>query len=231
MLAVAERDRRQRARGVAGVDAGLLDVLHDAAEVELGAVVERVDVDLDRVVEEAVDEHGVLGLIASVARVDVVAQHRLVVDDLHAAAAEHVGRAHEHRVADRRRRSRRPRRTTWPCRARARAARPRRGPGRTRRAPRRGRSPRARADDRHAVVLERLREPERRLAAELHDDAGDRADGELGVEDLEHVLERERLEVEAVARVVVGRDRLGVAVDHDRLVADLAQREAACTHE
>jgi hypothetical protein len=33
------------------VDAGLLDVLHDAAEVELGAVVEGVDVDLDGVVE------------------------------------------------------------------------------------------------------------------------------------------------------------------------------------
>ena len=40
---------------VAGVDAGLLDVLHDAAEVELVAVVQRVDVDLDRVVKEAVD--------------------------------------------------------------------------------------------------------------------------------------------------------------------------------
>ena len=52
----AERDRRQRARRVARVDAGLLDVLHDAADVELGAVVERVDVDLDRVVEEPVDQ-------------------------------------------------------------------------------------------------------------------------------------------------------------------------------
>ena len=60
-LAGAEGDRRQRARGVAGVDAGLLDVLHDAAEVHLGAVVEHVDVDLDGVVEEAVDEHRVLG--------------------------------------------------------------------------------------------------------------------------------------------------------------------------
>ena len=39
------------------MDAGLLDVLHHAAEVEVGAVVERVDVDLERVVEEPVDEH------------------------------------------------------------------------------------------------------------------------------------------------------------------------------
>ena len=48
----------------------------------------------------------------------------------------------------------------------------------------------------------------------------------LGVDDLEHVLERERLEVQPVAGVVVGRDRLGVAVDHDRLVPGVVQREA-----
>ena len=47
--------------GVAGVDAGLLDVLHHAAEEELLAVEQRVDVDLDRVVDEPVDQHRVLG--------------------------------------------------------------------------------------------------------------------------------------------------------------------------
>ena len=41
--------------------------------------------------------------------------------------------------------------------------------------------------------------------------------------DLHDVLERERLEVEAVRRVVVGRDGLRVAVDHDGLVAGLGQ--------
>jgi hypothetical protein len=43
--------------------------------------------------------------------------------------------------------------------------------------------------------------------------------------DLEHVLEGQRLEVQPVGGVVVGRDRLGVAVDHDGLVAGVAQRE------
>ena len=81
------------------------------------------------------------------------------------------------------------------------------------------------ADDLHAGVGEALGEAERRLAAELADDAGDRAGLLLRVHDLEHVLERERLEVEPVGGVVVGRDGLGVAVDHDRLVAGLAQRE------
>ena len=41
------------------MDACLLDVLHDAAEVEIRAVVEGVDVDLDRIIEEVVDQHGV----------------------------------------------------------------------------------------------------------------------------------------------------------------------------
>ena len=52
-----QRVRRQRTGRVAGVDAGLLDVLHDAADHHLGAVADAVDVDLDRVVEEAVQQH------------------------------------------------------------------------------------------------------------------------------------------------------------------------------
>src|SRR3712207_8802753 len=51
-VGAAQRDRRQGAGGVAGVDAGLLDVLHDPAEVQLGPVEEGVDVDLDRVRSE-----------------------------------------------------------------------------------------------------------------------------------------------------------------------------------
>ena len=77
------------------------------------------------------------------------------------------------------------------------------------------------ADDRHTEALQRQRQIQRRLSAELHDDAGRL----LGVDDVHHFFERERLEVEAVAGVVVGRDRLGIAVDHDRLDAELLQRE------
>ena len=68
--------------------------------------------------------------------------------------------------------------------------------------------------------LEVARELERRLPAVLHD----HAPGLLDVHDLEHVLERQRLEVQAVGGVVVGRHGLRVAVDHDGLVAVLAQR-------
>jgi hypothetical protein len=40
------------------VHAGLLDVLHDPADHDALAVGHRVDVDLDRVVQEAVEQHG-----------------------------------------------------------------------------------------------------------------------------------------------------------------------------
>ena len=61
-------------------------------------------------------------------------------------------------------------------------------------------------------------ELQRRLAAELDHHALRLLD----LADREHVLERQRLEVQAVGGVVVGRDRLGVAVDHHRVAAGLA---------
>ena len=49
--------RRDDAGAVAGVDAGLLDVLHDAADDDgAGRVGDRVDVELDGVLEELVDQ-------------------------------------------------------------------------------------------------------------------------------------------------------------------------------
>ena len=89
--------------------AGLLDVLHHAADQHLaGVVTHGVDVDLDGVVEEAVDEHRAvrrqpaLPAEAAVAGelVHRLAQLAFVVDDAHRPPAEDVARAHEHRVAD-----------------------------------------------------------------------------------------------------------------------------------
>ena len=82
------------------------------------------------------------------------------------------------------------------------------------------------AEDRDAGVVQRVGELQRRLAAELDDDAVQRAVVLLDAQDLQHVLERQRLEVEPVGGVVVGGDGLGVAVDHDGLVAGVGQREA-----
>src|SRR6185503_12240667 len=90
-------DRRQRARRVAGVDAGLLDVLHDATDVHLGAVAQRIDVDLDGVLEEAVDQDGMFGRQLGGAGY-VALQGLVVVHDLHAATTQHIGRPHQYRI-------------------------------------------------------------------------------------------------------------------------------------
>ena len=52
---LAQGERRQDTSRVTGVNPGFLDVLHDSAEEKLGAVVEGIDVDLDRVIQELVD--------------------------------------------------------------------------------------------------------------------------------------------------------------------------------
>ena len=75
-------------------------------------------------------------------------------------------------------------------------------------------------------------ELQRRLPAELDDDADELAVRLLDVEDLEHVLGGQRLEIEPVRRVVIGGDRLRIAVDHDRLVAGLRRaRKQAWTQQ
>ena len=76
------------------------------------------------------------------------------------------------------------------------------------------------AEDVHPVPVERLGEVDGGLAPELdHDPARP-----LGLDDREHRLLVERLEVEAGAAVEVGAHRLRVAVDHDRGDPLAAQR-------
>ena len=158
------------------------------------------------------------------------AQVGVVVDDLHRAAAEHVRRADEHRVADRRARSRPPS-STVDCDAAGRLRDAEPLAQRVEllavlgRVDRRGRVPRMGMP----CVFEDARELQRRLAAERDDDAPRARRAPAAscsrVADVEHVFVGERLEEEAVARVVVGGDGLGIAVDHHRLVARVAQRE------
>ena len=74
----------------------------------------------------------------------------------------------------------------------------------------------------HAALLEHARQLKRSLAAERHHDAV----GSLNIDDIHDVLVGERLKVQAVGRVVVGRNSLGIAVDHDGLEAAGSQRVA-----
>ena len=81
------------------MDPGLLDVLHDPGDADVLAVAERVDVDLDRVLEEAVEQQRVL-LVGLHVGLQVGAKGLGRVTDLHRAAAEDIGRPHQQREAD-----------------------------------------------------------------------------------------------------------------------------------
>ena len=149
-----------------------------------------------------------------------IAQGRLVVTDPHRTTTEHVGRAHEDGIADPigdldrllhaigNRPIRRLETRLGQQLAKAQAIL-----GEVDALERR-------AQDRHTLLQESLGETQRRLAAELHDDANRL----LARDHLEHILDREWLEVEPIGRVVIGADRLGIAVDHHRGIAKPPQR-------
>ena len=80
---------------------------------------------------------------------------------------------------------------------------------------------RRRADDRHAGFVQTHREIQRRLAAKLDDHTVRLFD----IDDVHHVFERERLEVETIRSVVISRNSFRIAVDHDRFETRFVQRE------
>ena len=155
----------------------------------------------------------------------VAIERRHVVDDRHAAAAEDVRRPDDEREADlggdlarlgdaRRGAARRLRDAEIPQQLREALAI-------LGEVDRIGRG----ADDADARRLQRQRQLQRRLPAVL-DDARHFAAGLLFArDDRRHVLERQRLEVQPIDGVVVGRHGLGVAVDHHGLEPFVAQRE------
>ena len=90
--------RRDDAGGVTGVDTGKFHVFHHGRDVNVFAVREGVGFAFESVVEEAVDEERAVRGHADSLR-HVFAEHVLVVDDFHAAAAKHEARTDHHRVA------------------------------------------------------------------------------------------------------------------------------------
>ena len=65
------------------------------------------------------------------------------------------------------------------------------------------------------------------VVGDLSAGGNDYAVGRFEVEDIHHALKGQLVEIEAVAHVVVGRNRLGVVVDHDGAVT-LAANGAEC---
>ena len=217
-LGLGDEVRGQHAGRVARVDAGVLDVLHDSPDDAPGAVADGVHVRLEGVLQEAVDQHGMVRRHPG--RPGEVAPERVVVvDDLHGPAAQDVAGTDQDRIADPARhrdgfvdRSGRP---AWRL-LHAQLARER-----LEAAPILGQVDRVgrRAQDAHPCLLQAARQAERRLTAELHH----HAERFLQRHDLEHILQRQRLEIEGVGDVEVGGHRLRIRVHHHRAVAQLSE--------
>ena len=207
------------------MDASFLDMLQHTGDIDRIVIGDGIDIDFDRIAQIAIDQHrAVAGHNHCLA--DVGIELALRFDDFHRPAAEHIARAHQHRVAN----------AGGDGDGFIAAARDtvfglleaqlldQRGKafaifgevdivGRC-------------AQNWDASGFEGARQFQRRLAAELHDNPGQRARLHLLVKDLEHVFGGQRLEIQAVGRVVIGRHGFRVAVDHDGFIAGVMQREA-----
>ena len=197
----------------------ILNVLRDGVQQDAAVLRHGVDVDLARVLDELGDDHWLIS--RDLAR-EIEESRELVlrVRHVHRGPREHVRRAYEARVADvlakgERILVRREHTPFWLVDAN-RVAQRRKLVAVLGGVDHLGRS----ACDLDVALLHREGEGVRDLAA--HRDHCLRA--ALGLVDVEHALERELLEVEPVALVIVRRDGLGVIVDHHGLLAHLAQR-------
>ena len=202
------------------MDACLFDMLHDAANQHHFAIADGIDIHFNRVVEEAVQQHW--RVVGDADRsLEVAAQILLVIDDLHRPTAEHVRRTHHQRVAN-----------LFRFLYRLLNG----GDGGVRRLLqlqtvnrvlealtifRPVDSVRAGTDNRYACGFQGARQLQRSLPAVLHDNAF----WLLDAHDFQHVFQGNRLEVQTVGSVVVGRDGFRVTVDHDGLVTVFAQRQ------
>ena len=227
------------------MNARLLDVLHDAGDENRLAVRERVDVDLDGVREIAVEqqrigaEHRVdlPGLVVGIARLDVgwhearqhaeeiIVERAGVMNDRHRTTAEHIRGTNDQRQAKIGGDQPRLLDRIGDCVLRLleaelveQALKAVAILGKIDRVHRR-------AEDRRARLLDRARELQRRLTAELHNHALQFPRLPLLGEDRQHVLRGQRFEIEPVRCVVIRRHRLRIAVDHDCLVARVAKRK------
>ena len=200
--------------------AGLFDVFHDPADHHHLAVGQSVHVHFRGFLEELIDQHRTRGTHQR--RLRHVILHRLqIVGDDHGAPAQNVAGPHQHRQTDLLGNANgllgNQRRSVVRLRNRQLIQEPPKSPPVFRQIDRL----RRRADDRHAVALQVERQIQRRLPAKLHDDALRL----LALDHRQNVFERQRLEVQPVGGVVIGRDRLRVAVHHDRLESVFAQRK------
>ena len=79
------------------------------------------------------------------------------------------------------------------------------------------------AEDRDSRLLQWPGQVQRSLPAELHNYAFQRAFGLFDSKNFQHIFARQRLKIQPVAGVIIGRNSFRIAVDHDRFIARLCQ--------
>ena len=193
LQALAKAERRNAGRRVTGVDTGLLDMLQDAADVDLLAVAQGVDVGLDCTLQEAIEVHRVVGANAC-SLGHVIAQMLGIVGDHHAATAQHIARTHQQRVANVRGNGFGLLKRGGLARRRVHNAQLVEQGGKTLAVLGKIDGVGLGTHDVHAALLEHACQLKRGLAAERHHDAV----GTLNVDNVHDVLVGERLKVQAV---------------------------------
>ncbi|KAF5052967.1 hypothetical protein DSECCO2_403220 [anaerobic digester metagenome] len=206
------------------MDTSLLDVFHDPADQHVDAVRDGVHVQLDRVLEERVDQHR-MGARDPDRLFHVGLELDVVVDDLHRAAAEDVTRTDQDRVPDLVRHLQGILLGVGGGVRRARDLEPVEHRGEPVPVFGHVHCVRARPQDpgREAPRLDRLQDGDREVDRVLSAELDHHALVLVREEDVHHVLELHRLEEEPVRGVKVRGDRLGVVVDDvdlDTLVAE-----------
>ena len=184
------------------MNAGFLDMFHNAAQVELGAVKERIHINLNSVFQELIDERWLRG--RNLGRIFKVAcKICFVIDDLHTAPAQHIGGTNQHRVPNlignafgalegicgtilRRDQA------TFLQHARKLAA-----------ILSKVNSFGSSAQNRHTSIFEGFRKLQRSLSAQLHENAQQAARAALRFNNFEHIFQRQRLKIQASRNIVV----------------------------
>ena len=185
------------------MNAGLFNMFHDTAQVELGAVKERIHINLNSVFQELIDECWLRG--RNLGRIFKVAcKICFVIDDLHTAPAQHIGGTNQHRVPNlignafgalegvcgtilRREQA------TFFQHTRKFAA----VFGEVN-------SLGSSAQNRHTSIFEGFRKLQRSLSAQLHENAQQAARAALRFNNFEHVFQRQRLKIQASRNIIVG---------------------------
>ena len=201
------------------MNTSLLNVLQNAADIDFFAIAQGIDVGLNRALQEAIKIDRVIGADARGLR-HIGAQMLGVVRNHHATATQYIAGANEQRIANARRHSLGLLKRGGLARRRIHDLQAVEQCGKALAVLGEVDGIGLGAHDVHTGILQHARKLERSLTAQRDHDTV----GALHIDDIHDVLVRKRFEVQAVGRVVIGRDRLGIAVDHDGLKAAARQR-------